>query len=263
MPQKQQLLLADEEEETADDDDRSSSSGMLSDYRSQHAYGAKGHLICTAVCYALADAFLLEEEEGEAILVPQGITAQRIDGIMRACHAFFVREGLTQPLMLLEMQRWFPMRPHPRRRVFEVAGLITGGPVVQTTEPSPSQTKEERKKKEPGLVLLPLDELIACMHQEEEQATDPQKRRSRIALIATCRGHTRLFLCDPRPQAQPGVWLFDPQETRLRRIDARAAAHVRRSALLLPRGSASSSLRLQEEEEKEEYAGLFLSLWAP
>ena len=75
-------------------------------FRPQFAYGPKGHLICTPVCYALAYRFL-------RLGLSKGLTSAAIDGVMRACHHFFDDCELNHPLMLGELQRWFPCFTEP------------------------------------------------------------------------------------------------------------------------------------------------------
>ena len=196
------------------------------EYRSQHTYGHKGHLLCTPVCYALADAFLMGEDKGDGSVLERCFTTARIDAAMRASHAFFEHEDLHDPLMLLDMQRRFPMAHAGASRMFEVAGLTSGGP-TQATENDVGTAP---------LILLPLDELVACMRVCADT--------HRIALLVTYGGHTIALLMDPSCAPHRGPWLFDPQATRLQLVDAATPLRARES-LKLPAVA-------------QEYAGLFL-----
>ena len=199
-------------------------------YRSQQTYGPKGHLLCTPVCYALADAFLMggdtNNDDNKGNRLDRCFAPARIDAAMRASHQFFEREDLHDPLMLLDMQKRFPMAHAGASRMFEVAGLTSGGP-TQATENDAGTAP---------LILLPLDELVSCMRV--------CAGTHRIALLVTYGGHTVALLMDPSCTPHHGPWLFDPQASCLQLVDATTPLRVRQS-LRLP-------------DAAQEYAGLFL-----
>jgi hypothetical protein len=189
-------------------------------YSSQLAYPAPhGHTMCTAVCYAAAHAFLMHGALGGA----------RIDAIMQACHTMCAELKLTRPLMLAEMQEWFPT-PLP---VAEVAGLTTSGDTSEIDEGH--------------LLLMPLDELLGQMHSRT--GTRP------IALLITLQEHTRMVLSSGnhhQPQRAPSaavsnLLLFDPLLTALQPLPAGTRAQLALGPLALP-------------GEKVPYAGVMLSV---
>ena len=155
-------------------------------YRSQSEYGPRGHFMCTAVSYVLAHAYL--RGSGEA--PPERFfTPEVIDRAMRACHDLFEHRNVTAPLMLHDMQAWFPLA-HPEIRSNEVAGLTTGGPVSLMT---------------PAMGVLPLTDLVDCMRVA--------KGKKKMALVVTYGGHTRLLVT---PEGGGAVWLIDPLHPRPR-----------------------------------------------
>jgi len=188
--------------------------------------------MCTAVCYALAHHFLTQQQLSSCSSDENDLArcfgVARVDACMRACHAFFDEMGLAQPLMLAEMQRWFAMDTDILAH--EVAGALNGGLTLAADK---------------GLVLLPLDELIHCM-----QTHTMGKMPVRWVLLLTCLEHTRMLIAiAATATSTQALWLFDPQEIRLRRIDAStpdAALH-------------SLGLSSDDNNKRVQYAGLFLS----
>ena len=145
-----------------DDEDEADAVAPLVIIRSQMDAGARGGEICTAVAYALAVAFLAD---GERALDPP-----RVSRALRACNAFFETRAVAGPLMLAEMQAWFP--PPPQVLVGEVAGLIR---LEQCVRLDPSES----------LRVMPLAALLDGMRQRPARA-------HRMALVVTYGGHTRL-----------------------------------------------------------------------
>jgi hypothetical protein len=183
----------------------------------QTAYpGPHGVRMCTAVCYAVAHAFLMGP--APAYPLPSGA---RIDAVMRACHQFFRETGQTQPLMLAELQRWFPS---PLSHA-EVAGLTTSGGTQDI---------------EDGPLLTPFE---ALLH-------DLRHRRGGlpVALLVTVRGHTWALLSQGAPATavqRPPLYLFDPLREALCVLCGQTRAELVSSPLLaLP--------------SEEPYAGLLL-----
>ena len=211
--------------------------------------------MCTAVCYALAHHFLThhdehQEEEEELIDIIMSdeddlarcFGVARVDACMRACHAFFEEMDLCQPLMLAEMQRWFALNDdHNHILVHEVAGALSGGLTLAADK---------------GLVLLPLDELVHCM-QTHTMGNMPV----RWVLLLTCLGHTRMLIAiAATATSAQALWLFDPQETRLRRVDAGTPDAALRSLGLSSAGDDNNNKNSpQQQQQRVQYAGLFLS----
>jgi hypothetical protein len=176
-----------------------------------------GMRMCTAVCYAVAHAFLMGPTP--AYPLPSGA---RVDAVMRACHQFFRETKQTQPLMLAELQRWFPS---PLSHA-EVAGLTTSGSTQDI---------------EDGPLLTPLETLLH----------DLRHRRGGlpVALLVTVRGHTWALLSHGAPVTapqRPPLYLFDPLRDALCVLRGQTCAELVSSPLLaLP--------------PDEPYAGLMLS----
>ena len=111
---------------------------------------------------------------------------------MRACHAFFEEAHLSEPLMLAELQAWFPLCPD--LPLGEVAGLTT----TTTDSDAPPQNSAE------DLLVLPLEELLERMRWRGAAAP--------LLLLVTFAGHTRLVLSEAPQRMQ----LFDPLVGTLR-----------------------------------------------
>lgn len=162
-------------------------SGLLEEEREaaafepQTSYGERGHLICTAVAYALAFGFLARPLQPVDVC----LSASRIDRCMRACHAFFDENDIDRPLMLREMQRWFPMAPYGIDEG-EVAGLTT------------LATDADGVTEDGDLLLQPLRVLLEQIRTRE--------RDIRFALVVTYGEHTRLIFS----RAPGDLCVFDP-----------------------------------------------------
>jgi hypothetical protein len=139
--------------------------------------------MCTAVAYALAFGFIVRPHQP----VAAAFSVERVDRCMRACHAFFVAKNIQKPLMLKEMQRWFPMRDYDD-------GISEGEVAGLTSSPTSSDGLTDD-----GLLLLePLSSLIMRIVERTQ--------RGRIALVVTYHEHTRVLVSD-----RPGsLCTFDP-----------------------------------------------------
>ena len=134
---------------------------------SQLAYGPRGHLICTAVAYALAYGFLVRPHQS----VRRCMSRRRIHRCMRACHAYFEAQDIDGPLMLREMQQAFPLAR---------CGIV-GGEVAGLTS---AATDADGLTDDGGLLLEPLTTLIDRIRNRDDER--------RMALLVTCSEHTRL-----------------------------------------------------------------------
>lgn len=174
-----------------------------------------GGRMCTAVCYAVAHAFLL----GPTPAYPLPTVGQ-INAAMHACHRFLGETGQRQPLMLAELQRWFPT---PLSQA-EVAGLTTGGGAAQDIEDGP--------------LLTPLDVLLHDMCHRTGSLP--------VALLVTVQEHTWALLSRGHhpphhltaPPPPPPLYLFDPLR------DALCALGPGSVLALLPPGEPYAGLLL-------------------
>ena len=148
---------------------------------SQLAYGPRGHLICTAVTYALAYGFLAQPHQP----ISRCMSRRRIHSCMRACHAFFEEHDIDGPLMLREMQQRFPLAQY---------GVIEGDVAGLTSAASDADGITDDGR----LLLEPLTKLIRRMRRR----SDPR----RTALLVTCSEHTRLVYSEAPGKMQA----FDP-----------------------------------------------------
>ena len=253
----------DNDDNEAHDDNSEPQSMQILHYKPQTEYGSSGHLICTTVCYALAHAFLnASAAVNHLTMKPMSIlSVARVDACKRACHCFFEEKALCTPLMLAEMQCWFPMTittrfPEAVACMNDVAGLTDRGPTYEvevekkneewnsmSCASSTSQYKEKKqqqddhsiKLKSAFLIVMPLNLLLFHMQRFARQ------RKQRLVLIITVDGHTRMCLSAPGEET---LLLFDPQSTHLKQILADTPEN------------AMASLSLPSAME---YAGLLIS----
>jgi hypothetical protein len=110
---------------------------------------------------------------------------------MRACHAFFEEAHLSEPLMLAELQAWFPLRAD--LPLGEVAGLTTADAARPRRLGDAAGTPSAE-----DLLVLPLEELLERIRWRHAPAP--------LLLLVTFAGHTRLVLSEAPQRMQ----LFDP-----------------------------------------------------